>query len=150
MRINATSTTDPDSVRVSDVPVSPVSHCCPGSWCLHRRRRHHEDPRHQHRARVFCITASDQQRATGSSSARLAHTGPSSGTSDHQVIDQCNSATRFLWVLLGICRTAVTVSLGLYEDRIDNTGVTKWPYAIGWCWWCSYGRMVPAIFRKHT
>jgi len=26
------------------------------------------------------------------------------------------------------------------------TGVTKWPYAIGWCWWCSYGRMVLAIF----
>jgi len=32
---------------------------------------------------VFYSTASDQQRATGSSSARLAHTGPS--TSDHQV-----------------------------------------------------------------
>jgi len=38
-----------------------ASHGSPGSWCLHRRRRHHEDPSRQHRLcqSVFCSTAPD-------------------------------------------------------------------------------------------
>ena len=57
-------------------------HSCPGSWCLHRRRRLHEDPCHQHHPSVFLGTAPDPQCTAGSSSPRLAHTGPI--TSHHQ------------------------------------------------------------------
>jgi len=78
-----------------------TSHCYPRSWCLHQRR---EDPSHQHRPRVFCSTASDQQRAMGSSSARLAYTGPS--TSDHQVGPVQLGSCGYFWVPAGL--TAVS------------------------------------------
>jgi len=72
-----------ESVRVGDASVSPVTAVRDLGVYIDRRRRHHEDPCHQHRPSVFCSTASHQQRATGSPSTRLAHTSPS--TSDHQV-----------------------------------------------------------------
>ena len=90
MRINTASTPDPDRVRARRRCLSVAGHCCPGSWCLHRRRRH------QHRPSVFCSTASDQQCATCSSSARLAYTGLS--TSDHQVEPVQLGSCGYFWV----------------------------------------------------
>ena len=97
VRISTASTPDLDRVCARRRCLSVAGHCSPGSWCLHRRQLHHEDPRHQHRASVFCSTASDQQRATGFSSTRLAHTSPSS--SDHQVGPvQLMGSCGYFWV----------------------------------------------------
>ena len=57
------------SRRHHQIPTDPVyvrrcwfgvaSHYYPRSSCIHRRRRRHEDPCHQHRQSVFCSTAPD-------------------------------------------------------------------------------------------
>jgi len=54
-----TSTPDPDWSCSCRRCLGVASHCRPGSWCLHRRRRHYEDPSHQRRQSVFCSTAPD-------------------------------------------------------------------------------------------
>ena len=43
--------------------------------------------------------------------------------------------------------TITNLKTSKYMQISDSSNL---PYANGWCWWCSYGRMVVAIFRKHT
>ena len=51
----------------------------PGSWCLPRRRRHHEDPRHLCRPIVFRGTSTDPQRTTFSTTTRPSDSDPRAG-----------------------------------------------------------------------
>ena len=107
-----------------------AGHCCPESWCLHGRRRVHEDSSHQHRPSVFLCTASDPQCATSSSSARFTHAGPN--TCHHQVGPMQFSSCGYLGISAGptavcaeCCRSACLLAsdIGTHDSTAPRTAL---------------------------